>query len=319
MEDNSDFTSDFPMAASTAASWRSTPAEISAQAEKPASTSPEGHNANSLEVQEVSLILACRAMAAMSYRQLAPGTEASRADNPPVHKITTPNEEPSSVRPTARTMVFDPVRSSSAQSQPSHMPQDNMLKNHFRQQTVPEVEDAEVRTAQSPIAIPDDSPVRASATQQSPPLSFESSFPATETFGVAMHHAGRLTPRKHQLILPAPARGGASERAPPAPGGRPFPQTPPRHNHPPSGFVSRQTSPGLGRMEHQSADGSRPPPASQGFGLLRMVLDRGQVGEDLAGSKFPCPDCHRPFNRKVVRDKHLKTSCTARRERRDRS
>jgi hypothetical protein len=220
MEANSNFTPDYPMATSTAASRRPTPAESSEQAEKPASTPPEEHNANSLEVQEVSLTLACRAVAAMSHRQLDPGTEASRADNPPVHKITTPNEKPSSVGPTARTMVFDPVRSSSAQSQSLHMPRDNILKNHFRQPTVSEVEGDDVRTAQSPITISNGSPVRASAIQRSRPVSFESSFPATQTLGVATHPAGRPTPARHQFILPAPAQGGALERAPAAPGGR---------------------------------------------------------------------------------------------------
>jgi hypothetical protein len=310
MEANPNFTPDFPMATSTATSRRPTPAESSEQAEKPASTPPED-NANSLEVQEVSLTLARRAIAAMSHRQLGPGTEASRADNPPVHKITTPNEKPSSVGPTARTMVFDPVRSSSAQSQSLHMPRDNILKSHFRQATVPEVDD-EVRTGQSPIAISDNSLDRASATQQSPPVSFESTFPATQTFGVATHPAGRPTPVRHQFILPAPAQGGALGRASAGPGGRPFPQIPPRHGRPPSGFVPHQTSPGLGSVAHQRADSSRPPPVPQGFGLMRLVLDGDR--EDLASGKFPCPDCQKPFNREIIRDKHINTHHTRRGE-----
>ncbi|KAK0718576.1 hypothetical protein B0T26DRAFT_333156 [Lasiosphaeria miniovina] len=238
MEANLDFTSEFPIATSTAASWRSTPAEISERAEKPASTSLEEHNTISLKAREVSLTLACRAVAAISHRQPAPNTEASRADSPPIHRITTPNEKPSSVGPTARTMVFDPVRSSSTQSQSLHIPRDNILKNHFRQPTVPEAEDNEVRTAQSLITISDGSPVRASATQQLPPVSFGSSFLATQTFGVATHPAGRPTLARHQFIVLAPAQRQSLEREPPAPGGRPFSQIPPRHSHPSSGFVS---------------------------------------------------------------------------------
>lgn len=284
MEANLDFTSEFPMATRTAASWRSTPAEISEKAEKPANTSAEEHNANSLtlEVREATLTLAWRAMAAMNHRHLAPGTEALRADDPAVHRITTPDQNPSSVGPTARPTVFDPVRSSSAQSQSPHMPEDHMLKDYFRQPTVPEVEDNEVRTAQSPITIPDGSPIRASATRQLPPVSFESSFPATQTFGVATHPAGRPTPTRHQFIVPAPAQRELLERATPAPCGRPFSQIPRRHGHRSSGFVSHQ---------------SRLPPVPQGFGPMREMFDGDHVGEHCALLPHSRPSLRRPVSR----------------------
>jgi len=165
------------------------------------------------------------------------------------------------------------------------------------------VEDDEVRTAQSPNLISDDSPVRASAVQQSPPVSLESSFPPTQTFGVAAHPAGRPTLARYRFILPASAQGGVLERANPAPSGRPFSQIPPRHGHPQTGFVSHQTSSSLESMVYQSADSSRLHPVPQRFGLMLLDGDR----EDLTSGKFPCPDCHRPFNRKIIRDRHINT------------